>query len=203
MNLNSRNLLKGSINKIWLFVISMLYGLNAFAGLGGITIGDTRVDQWQWFTLNVNMNGEDVHHFEATLSYDPQMLVVKEVNEGNFLNPTGEEETVWSAPEIDEKAGTIQIAGSLEKLAQPVSGWGQIAKIVLEPLAVGETVVAATNLAVFNQLGDDITPENVGLKDILGSSTITVDLYHQVAEVKHGSHVGGRLTAPLIIQVGS
>ena len=107
MNLNSRNILKGSINKIWLFVISMLYGLNAFAGLGGITIGDTRVDQWQWFTLNVNMNGEDVHHFEATLSYDPQMLVVKEVNEGNFLNPTGEEETVWSAPEIDEKAGTI------------------------------------------------------------------------------------------------
>ncbi|MDP6996789.1 MAG: cohesin domain-containing protein, partial [Candidatus Poribacteria bacterium] len=133
MNLNSKNMLKGSINRIWLFAISMLYGLNALAGIGGISMRDMRVDQWQWFTLDINMSGEDVHHFEATLSYDPQMLVVKEVNEGNFLNPTDEKKTIWSAPAIDEKAGTIQIAGSLEKLAQPVSGWGQIARIVFEP----------------------------------------------------------------------
>jgi general secretion pathway protein D len=92
------------------------------------------------FTVNVMLNGvQNAHSVPLQLSYDPKMLQVVNVSNGNFLSQDGQ--AVALVHREDDTSGTVQITATRPPGAVGVSGKGSIVTITFMAKSAGQSML--------------------------------------------------------------
>ena len=103
------------------------------------------------FTINVEISSsEGIYAAEFTLSFNPDILEVLSVDEGNFLNKDGTE----TYKVVKEEDGEILFGLIRVGQVREVSGEGNLAEIKFKAKAVGESDLILENIMI-----TDTTPE--------------------------------------------
>ncbi|MFC2157632.1 cohesin domain-containing protein [Acidobacteriota bacterium] len=107
------------------------------------------------FRISVNMNaGEELSTFSMTLSYDPQILEVKQVVEGGFINQLGEAPPFLK--NIDNSSGMVTIGFSSPQPSKGLKGGGRVATLVFVAKGQGETHISITSSSANSTSGKAI-----------------------------------------------
>ncbi len=89
------------------------------------------------FTVNVLLNGaQNVYSVPLQLSYDPKLLQVANVSNGNLLSQDGQ--AVALVHRDDDSAGTLQVTATRPPGASGVSGQGAVVTVTFMAKAVGQ-----------------------------------------------------------------
>ena len=99
------------------------------------------------YTVPIMVSGaEEIATLSLSLEFDPEVLRVSSVREGNFAHQTGGH--MVFAKDVDVVAGRIDLA--LTRLEQSSDGEssGLIAAVVFEPISQGESVVSPSGLGL-------------------------------------------------------
>ena len=99
------------------------------------------------YTVPIMVGGaEEIATLSLSLEFDPEVLRVSSVREGNFAHQTGGH--MVFAKDVDVVAGRIDLA--LTRLEQSSDGEssGLIAAVVFEPISQGESVVSPSGLGL-------------------------------------------------------
>lgn len=118
--------------------------------VNSISVGDT-------FTLHLNANQfVDLSDWECDLLFDPNVLQVSEVLEGDFLKQDNVS-TRFRNSRIDNTAGEI-IGLSVTRLAENgVTGTGRLLSIVFTAKGIGEARFTLNNLYAYSSNSEEIT----------------------------------------------
>ena len=140
---------------------------------------DRRVNIGDVFTETVMIYGAvDLGGFDVHLDFDPTVVAVLDVAEGDFLGSTGRDTTFLSE---ENPPGTLTI-GAVSTGDEPgANGEGVLATITLEALAAGDTLLDLYNLTVFDTgAGEDTPLDNDGLIHVVGAK-VWIDPPSQLA----------------------
>ena len=89
------------------------------------------------FTVNVLLNGaQNVYSVPFQLSYDPKLLQVANVSNGNLLSQDGQ--AVALVHRDDDTAGTLQVTATRPPGASGVSGQGAVVTLTFMAKAAGQ-----------------------------------------------------------------
>jgi general secretion pathway protein D len=100
-------------------------------------------------------SGEDIQNFSMTLSYDPQILELENVQRGNVVQQLGENPSIME--NIDNASGVFNFGFSSSQMNTGVSGSGRLVTFVFKPLSAGETTVSILNSSATSTSGSSIT----------------------------------------------
>jgi general secretion pathway protein D len=90
------------------------------------------------FTVNVMLNGaQNVYSVPLQLSYDPKLLQVANVSNGNLLSQDGQ--AVALVHRDDDSAGTLQVTATRPPGASGVSGQGAVVTLTFMAKAAGQS----------------------------------------------------------------
>ncbi len=93
------------------------------------------------FALNVMLNGvQNAHSVPVQVSYDPKLLQVVNVSNGNFLSQDGQ--AVALVHRDDDQSGTLQITATRPPGANGVSGQGHVVTLTFMTKAAGQGTIA-------------------------------------------------------------
>jgi hypothetical protein len=84
---------------------------------------------------------KDLHNFEAGLEFDPAILILDSVKQGNFLNEAGAAKTSWTIPLIDNLKGEVQGIKCMRQDASGVLGGGTLTTFYFRSLNSGATQI--------------------------------------------------------------
>jgi general secretion pathway protein D len=92
------------------------------------------------FTMNVVLNGaQNAYSVPLQLSYDPKVLQVVNVSNGNFLSQDGQ--AVAVVHREDESTGTLQVTATRPPGANGVSGQGTVVTLTFMAKGAGQSAV--------------------------------------------------------------
>ena len=110
------------------------------------------------FRLSVNLRtGQEIANMSLNLSFNSQMLKLKEILEGGILRQLGEK--VPFLRNIDSSAGLCTIGFSSPEMRKGLRGAGAIAILVFESLGQGESTVTVASLTAHTPTGQALTFE--------------------------------------------
>lgn len=113
------------------------------------------VPQGREFRMSVNMQSDqEVSNMSLNLSFNPQVVKLKEIIEGGFIRQLGEK--VPFLKNIDNTGGGCIIGFSSPELGKGVKGAGTIAILVFESSGQGETAVAVSNVSANSPRGQAV-----------------------------------------------
>src|SRR5579863_3327759 len=93
------------------------------------------------FTVNVTLTGaQNAYSVPLQLSYDPKMLQVVNVSNGNFLSQDGQ--AVALVHRDDDTSGTLQITATRPPGASGISGQGTIVTLTFMAKTAGQSTLA-------------------------------------------------------------
>src|SRR6266851_1324964 len=96
------------------------------------------------FTVNVLLNGaQNVYSVPFQLSYDPKLLQVANVSNGNLLSQDGQ--AVALVHRDDDTAGTLQVTATRPPGASGVSGQGAVVTLTFMAKAAGQGSLTISN----------------------------------------------------------
>ena len=122
----------------------------------GYTFSQTSIHTGDTFTLDILAeNIADLAGWQFDIAFDPAVLEVLNVTEGDFLK-TGGGTTFFHGGRIDNAAGKIIGLNAARLAAQGVSGTGSLVRVRFKARSVGETQLTLQNF----ELGA-ITGENI------------------------------------------
>jgi general secretion pathway protein D len=92
------------------------------------------------FTMNIVLNGaQNAYSVPLQLSYDPKVLQVVNVSNGNFLSQDGQ--AVAVVHREDESTGTLQVTATRPPGANGVSGQGTVVTLTFMAKGAGQSAV--------------------------------------------------------------
>jgi general secretion pathway protein D len=118
------------------------------SGASRITITPPRFEgpQNRNFRINVGLQArEEIQNMSLTISYDAQVIHLKQIDRGNVIQRLGEKPAFLE--NIDNAGGMCTVGFSTDQVAKGFQGSGRVVTLVFEPVAQGEssiTVSAAT-----------------------------------------------------------
>ncbi len=83
----------------------------------------------------------DLHNFQLSLSFNPSLVYVDSVKEGDFLSQFGQEKTTWFNPTVNNSNGLVENIKCVRADTFGVSGEGPLAIIYFRSLMHGITQV--------------------------------------------------------------
>ncbi len=99
------------------------------------------VPQGREFRISVNLRSqEQIGNMSLNLSFNAQVLNLKEVVKGGFIDQLGE--TPSFLKNIDNASGTCTIGFSSPELSEGIRGTGRVATLVFEAKEKGESAVS-------------------------------------------------------------
>jgi len=111
------------------------------AMVGDITVGSGG------YTVPIMVSGADeISTFSLSVKFDPEVLRVSSVREGNFAHQDGDEAAF--AKDVDAVAGRIDLALTRSGPSSDGRSSGLIAAVVFEPVAPGVSVVSPSGLGL-------------------------------------------------------
>ena len=129
----------------------------------GYTFSQDTIHAGDIFTLDIRAeNVYDLAGWQFDIAFDPAVLEVVEVNEGDFLKEGGGT-TFFQKGTIDNTAGKITKLSSARLSEDRVSGTGTLLSVTFRAKAGGETQVTLENFEFGSILGDIIpsVPPNI------------------------------------------
>jgi general secretion pathway protein D len=117
------------------------------AGVNRITLSPANfeIPQNREFRISLNMRTEEeIGSFSMGISYDPQVLEVKEIVPGAIITRGGE--NIPFLKNIDNSSGMCTIGFSSPHVSKGIKGSGRIATLVFLSKAKGECSIAAANV---------------------------------------------------------
>ena len=84
---------------------------------------------------------KDLHNFESGLEFDPAILFLDSVRQGDFLNNFGSAKTNWNIPQIDNFSGNVQNIKCARQDTSGVAGGGNLATLYFRSLKPGSTLI--------------------------------------------------------------
>lgn len=115
----------------------------------------------------------DLHNFQLSLSFDPSLVYVDSVKEGDFLSQFGQEKITWSNPTVNNGNGLIENINCVRADTFGVSGEGTLMTIYFRSLMHGMTPIQFVETQC--QLND---PMNNPIP-IAGFSDVSINVYRQ------------------------
>ncbi|MFA4836234.1 MAG: cohesin domain-containing protein [Dehalococcoidia bacterium] len=191
-----------------LVAISLLLSILAGLSLSGAVLGSgTTAVNLSPSTQNVALNGAftlDVIIAPQTaiagaqfdLSFDPALVTVQNVQEGNFLKQNGAG-TYFAAGTINNTAGTVTgVAGAITTPGQTVSAEGTFARLnFMAKATAGTASINLSNVVVGDINGDAVAITVSGASVTVGTpATLAVTTNAATALSQHGATLNGDLT---------
>lgn len=123
------------------------------------------------FTVNINITpNNDIAGMQFNLAFDPDLVTVDSVTEGDLLNQNGAN-TYFSAGTIDNTAGTItNVFGAIISPGQSVSAQGVFAAVTMTAAATG----GDCPLTLSNVIIGDVEGQSVAAD--VTNDTVTINL---------------------------
>ncbi|HEX28622.1 TPA: T9SS type A sorting domain-containing protein, partial [Candidatus Poribacteria bacterium] len=154
--------------------------------------------------IEVRVSAEHVAHLagcQFDLRFDPDLLEVISVEEGEFMGLDGVE-TFWRDPDIDNDVGLISGAAITRKGGTGVEGSGTVAIIKFKAKNAGSSLLKLENVTLsdvdLNPIGVNVVTASVKIGEVLKSWDIdksgTVDIFDLVFVSRH---FGETITYPL------
>lgn len=111
------------------------------------------------------MNVKDLAGFQMEIAYDPNILEVISIEEGDFLNK--ETKTYWITPNIDNKSGFIAGIACAKLSKGGSNGNGTLANIKIKAKNVGTSYLKIQNLKLSDSKGKTILVSLSGAKVVV------------------------------------
>ena len=121
---------------------------DSFTPANAIGIETTVVNPSETFTTNISASlTEPLYRFTFDLKFDPALLKVVDITEGNYLSRNGIDTTVWEKPHVDNEKGVIAEVLSHRATNTGVeSKKGILAIVTFEAKQVGSSNIYLENL---------------------------------------------------------
>lgn len=116
------------------------------------------IPQGREFRISVNLRSqEEVGNFSITLSFNPQVLSLKNVIQGGFISQLGEAPPFLK--DIDNDSGSCTIGFSSPEVGKGVKGTGRVATLVFESKGKGESAVSVSGVSANSPGGQTLSFE--------------------------------------------
>lgn len=109
--------------------------------------------------INVSIfvsNAVDLFTYQVVLNYSSEMLSVMNIIEGNLLKRSGAYPTSWNP--VNRTLGLVQVADTLLKGAQLVSGGGEAFKVTFRANKAGGSELLLQDVILMNNYGTPFNP---------------------------------------------
>jgi hypothetical protein len=116
------------------------------------------------FTMAIPINfAEGLSQFNFDLKFNPSLLQVVRVEEGDFLSQGGHNHTLWKNPQVDNKNGVIRnVEGRLMGKAGVAKNSGVLATVTFKSIREGDCTVNLQNLRLLGKKMRKITVQTQG-----------------------------------------
>jgi len=116
------------------------------------------VQQKREFRISIGLrSGEEVGNMSLSLSYNPEVIRLKQIEKGSIAEQMGRE--VPFLQNIDGAGGTCTIGFSSPDIARGFKGSGTIATLVFESIAKGESTISVSSVSANRPSGQPISFE--------------------------------------------
>lgn len=117
------------------------------------------VPQGREFRISVNLRSQDeIGNMSLTISFNPQVLSLKDVIPGDFIGQLGEAPPFLK--NIDNDSGSCTIGFSSPEVGKGIEGTGRIATLVFESKDRGESMVSVTGVSANSPGGQTLSFES-------------------------------------------
>jgi len=105
--------------------------------------------------INVNLRvQQDISNMSLSISFDPQVMSLKEVVRREFISRLGEDVPFFQ--NIDNSAGMCTLGFSSPELDKGLRGTGTLAVLVFEPVSQGETEITVAEVSANSPTGESV-----------------------------------------------
>ncbi len=105
--------------------------------------------------INVNLRvQQDISNMSLSISFDPQVMSLKEVVRREFISRLGEDVPFFQ--NIDNSAGMCTLGFSSPELDRGLRGTGTLAVLVFEPVSQGETEITVPEVSANSPTGESV-----------------------------------------------
>ena len=114
------------------------------------------VPQGREFRISVNLRSEEeIGNMSISISFNPQVLSLKDVLKGNFVNQLGEAPPFLK--NIDNDSGACTIGFSSPEVGKGIRGTGRMATLVFESKGIGEGLISVADVSANGPGGESLS----------------------------------------------
>ena len=114
---------------------------------------ETRQDREVRINVNLRVQ-QDISNMSLSISFDPQVMSLKEVVRREFISRLGEDVPFFQ--NIDNSAGMCTLGFSSPELDKGLRGTGTFAVLVFEPVSQGETEITVAEVSANSPTGEGV-----------------------------------------------
>jgi len=129
--------------------------MTARAGQNQIMLSPPNVEARQNREVRINVNlriQEDISNMSLSISFNPEVISLKEVIRREFINRLGEDVPFFQ--NIDNSAGVCTLGFSSPEVDKGLRGTGTLAVLVFEPVTQGESDITVTEVSANSPTGE-------------------------------------------------
>jgi hypothetical protein len=117
---------------------------------------------------------EGLSQFNFDLGFDPSLLQVVRVEEGDFLSQGGHNHTLWTKPQVDNENGVIRnVTCRLMGKSEGGENTGVLATVTFKSIQTGNCDVGLHNLRLLDENGRELTTRTQGSVVVFAHGTIS------------------------------
>lgn len=114
------------------------------------------VPQGREFRISVNLrSGEEIGNMSISISFNSQVLSLKDVIKGGFIDQLGEAPPFLK--DIDNESGACTIGFSSPEIGEGIRGTGRLATLVFESKGMGESMISVVDVSANSPGGETLS----------------------------------------------
>jgi general secretion pathway protein D len=114
------------------------------------------VPQGREFRISVNLrSGEEIGNMSISISFNSQVLSLKDVIKGGFIDQLGEAPPFLK--NIDNESGACTIGFSSPEIGKGIKGTGRLATLVFESKGMGESMISVADVSANSPGGENLS----------------------------------------------
>ncbi len=114
------------------------------------------VPQGREFRISVNLrSGEEIGNMSISISFNSQVLSLKDVIKGGFIDQLGEAPPFLK--NIDNESGACTIGFSSPEIGKGIKGTGRLATLIFESKGMGESMISVADVSANRPDGETLS----------------------------------------------
>jgi hypothetical protein len=140
-----------------------------------VRLEDKIANPYAQFTMDIPIHfAEGLSQFNFDLGFDPSLLQVVRVEEGDFLSQGGHNHTLWTKPQVDNENGVIRnVTCRLMGKSEGGENTGVLATVTFKSIQTGNCDVGLHNLRLLDENGRELTTRTQGSVVVFAHGTIS------------------------------
>ena len=140
-----------------------------------VRLEDKIANPYAQFTMDIPIHfAEGLSQFNFDLGFDPSLLQVVQVEEGDFLSQGGHNHTLWTKPQVDNENGVIRnVTCRLMGKSEGGENTGVLATVTFKSIQTGNCDVGLHNLRLLDENGRELTTRTQGSVVVFAHGTIS------------------------------